>query len=163
MHIATRVLAILAVLALAFTLWAGSLLVGFTCFDSCPTREQYFPHQLSTAMFLLGPCIVLATLALFVFLAYCLATQQPRRALITLLYFIVVVLLGAVALNALVQYGQATVSVYDESSVLIEDSIVAWARQWTLSILLLGVVWSGGLACLEWSRRWKRLDQPAAP
>jgi hypothetical protein len=35
LHIATRVLAILAVLALLFTLWAEGLGVAFTCFDTC--------------------------------------------------------------------------------------------------------------------------------
>jgi hypothetical protein len=111
LHIATRVLAFFAMLALLFTLWAGSMFVGFTCFDSCPTPQQYLPHQLSLAVFLLGPCIVLGTLALLVFLAYRLATCQPSRALITLLYFLVVGLAGLATLNALVEYGQATVGV----------------------------------------------------
>jgi hypothetical protein len=105
---------------------------------------------------LLIPC--LATLTLAFFQTYCLATRQPRRALIVVLVFLVGGLLGAIALNALLQYGRVTRQV-TESGFLVEGPARAWAPQWALAIVFLAVVWSGGLACLEWSRRWPRLDQ----
>ncbi len=98
------------------------------------------------------PCLALATLALALFLTYCLTTRQGWRALIVLLVFLVGGLLGAVALNALLQYGNATRQV-TESGFLVEGPARAWARQWALAILFLAVVWSGSLACLEWGRR----------
>jgi hypothetical protein len=100
---------------------------------------------------------------LVIFLIYCLATRQPWRALIVLLFFLVGGLLGVAALNALVEHGRATVAIDAESGLLIEDSVVAWAEQWAQTVLLLGVVWAGGLACLEWGRRWRRLRQPTMP
>ena len=163
LHITARVLSILAALALLFTLWGEGLGVGFACFDTCYTPQDYFPRQLPFTMFLLTPCAVLAALALVIFLIYCLATRQPWRALIVLLFFLVGGLLGVAALNALVEHGRATVPIDAESGLLIEDSVVAWAEQWAQTVLLLGVVWAGGLACLEWGRRWRRLSQPTTP
>jgi hypothetical protein len=161
LHIAARVLATLAALALLFTLWAEGLGVGFTCLDTCYTPEQYFPNKVPSAIFALIPTIVLATLALVAFLVYCLATRQFWRALTVLLFFVIVGLVGVAALNALVQYGRATVAVDPESGLLVDDSVMEWANKWALTVLLFGVVWAGGLACLEWGRRWRRLSQPA--
>src|SRR5262245_22380812 len=160
--IVARVLGILAVLALLYTSYVVFLLVNFTCFDICPTRERYFPRQLSTAISVLGPCIVLAALALVVFLVYCLATRQIWRAVITLLFFLVVTLIGIAVLNALVDYGRATVPVWPESDILTEHQVMDWANQWALTVLLFGVVWAGGLACLEWGHSWRRQSQPAS-
>jgi hypothetical protein len=157
--IAARVLGILAVLALLFTLWGEFILWGLTCADNCSTPEQYFNGKVPSALFFLGPCIVLAALALALFLVYCLATRQARRAIVVLLFFLVGGFLGVAALTALVEYGRATVPVDVETSLLIERQVVDWARQWALAILLIAVVWSGGLACLEWGHRWDRLDQ----
>ncbi len=154
--IATRVLAILAALGLFFTLWAEGLDTGFTCFDTCPTPAQYFPRKIPNALFSLAPCIAFATLALAVFLVYCLATRQPRRALIVLLFFLVFGLLGVTLLNALVQNGRTTVAVDPEVGLLVEHSVMDWADQWAGTVLLLGAAWVGGLACLEWGRRWGR-------
>jgi hypothetical protein len=155
--IAARVLAILAVLALLFTLWMEGIGVGFTCFDTCYTPAQYFTNKAPSAFFSPTPTIVLAALALVVFLVFCLATRQPWRALIVLLHFLVGGLLGIVVLNILVQYGRATVPVDPEGGLLIEHPVMDWARQWAQTIVLLGVVWSGGLACLEWGCRWRRV------
>jgi len=157
--IVARVLGILAVLAgILAWLVESTYGVAFTCFDSCSTPEQYFPRQLPFALFLLTPCAVLATLALLAFLVHCRATLQSWRAIVVV-FFLVVGLIGVAALNALVQQGQATLPVDVESGLLLERPAVEWARQWALAILLVAVVWSGGLACLEWGRRWKRLDQ----
>jgi hypothetical protein len=157
--IAARVLAILAVLAGL----AGGLLravVGsfFICIDGCSSRDAYFSALASPDP---GPapsmslCVVLAALALAVFLVYCLATRQPWRAVIVLLFFLVGGLLGVAALNALLQHAQATLPV-DDFGFLIKDSAAAWERQWGLSLTLVAVVWSGGLACLQWGHRWGR-------
>jgi hypothetical protein len=161
LHIATRVLSILAALALLFTLWGVSAIMAFTCFDSCDTPGRYFPRMFPNALVLLTPCAVFATLALLVFLVYCRTTRQPWRALITLLYFLVTGLVGVATLNAHVQYGRATVAVDPEGGLLVEDSIMEWANQWAGTVLLLGAMWAGGLAGLEWGARWRRQSQPA--
>ena len=161
LHIAARILATLAVLALLFTLWAEDFDTGFTCFDTCPTPAQYFPDRLPNALLAVAPCIAFAALALVAFLVYCYATRQFWRALTVLLFFVIVGLVGVIALNALVQNGQTTVPVDPESGLLVDGSVMEWAHQWALTVLLLTVVWVGGLASLEWGRRWSRLSQPA--
>lgn len=159
--VAARVLAILSVLAgLAAGLLANAL-VTLICFDSCPDAEGYFSMVGPAAARLLTPCIALAALALALFLAYCLATRQFRRAVIVFFVFLVGVLLGVAALNALLQHARATLPV--EDGVLFGHAVVEWARQWALAILLIAGVWSAGLACLEWGRRWERLDQRSSP
>ena len=156
--IAARILAILAVLAgLAAGLLVNAL-VAFICFDSCPPAKVYFSNSGSGAMSPLAPCIALATLALF--LVYCLATRQPRRAVIVVLFFLLGGVIGVAALNALVQHAQTTLPV-SEDGLLVEGPVTAWARQFALALLLALVVWSGGLACLEWGRRWERPSQRA--
>jgi hypothetical protein len=120
---------------------------------------------------LLSPCIVLAAVALALFFVYCFATRQLLRALIVLLFFLVGGLLGVAVLNGLAHYGQATLPVYEEGGVLVAGPVVAWAQQWGLAVLLIGVVWSGGLSGLQWGRewsrewgqRWRRLSQRATP
>jgi hypothetical protein len=171
-HIASRVLASLAVLvALLEGLLLSTAVVGFTCFDSCPTRAQFFSNIVPRTLTFLSPCIVLAAVALALFFVYCFLTQQPRRAFIVLLVFLVGGLLGVTVLTALARYGQATAPVDAESGVLLADAAVAWAELWGVAVLLIGVVWSGGLAGLQWSRawspgweqRWRRLSQRVAP
>ena len=159
--IAARVLAILAVLAGLTVGLLANALVTFICFDTCPDAEGYFSRVGPAAARLLVLCVALATLALSLFLAYCLATRQYRRAVIVFLVFLGGALLGVAALNALLQYARATLPV--EDGVLFGHAVVEWARQWALAILLIAVVWSGGLACLEWSRRWRQFDQPTTP
>ena len=161
LHIAARILATLAALALLFTWWAEDFDTGFTCFEICPTPEQYFPWKVPGALIALALSVVFAALALVAFLVYCFATQQFWRALTVFLFFVIVALVGVVALNALLQYGQTAVAVDPGSGLLVEDSVMAWANQWAVTVLLLAVVWAGGLACLEWGRRWRRLRQPA--
>jgi hypothetical protein len=157
--IATRVLAILAVLA---GLAAGLLLnvvATLVCIDSCPLARNFPSHLDLNSVGLLIPCLALATLALAFFLAYCLAVRQGWRALIVLLVSLVGGLIGAAALDALLQYGNATSEV-TESGFLVGGPARAWTRQWALATLFAAVVWSGCLACLEWGRRWRRLGQP---
>lgn len=160
--IASRILAILAVLAgLAAGLLANAL-ASLICFDTCPPAEGYFSGVGQGAVRLLTPCVALAALALAPFLAYCLATRQLWRAVIVVIFFPVGGLLGTVALNALLQHARATLPVTADG-LLVETPLLAWVRQWALAILLIAVVWSGGLACLEWGRRWVRLSKRASP
>jgi hypothetical protein len=160
LHIAARIVAVLAVLAgLAAGYLASTFGVGFICFDTCPSREFYFSYTIPAEERLMIPCIVLATLALALFLIYCLATRQPWRALIVLLFFLVGGLVGSAILGTLVLQARNTIPVH-EGDFLVEDSAVAWAKQWGLALILVAVVWSGGLAGLEWGRRWSR--QPVA-
>ncbi|MGZ3640001.1 MAG: hypothetical protein ACXVCX_19390, partial [Ktedonobacterales bacterium] len=74
LHVASRVLAICAVLA---GLAAGFLqtTIGATiiCVDSCPPRDAYFSDLGPTAVRIMTLCVVLEVLALVAFVAYCLA------------------------------------------------------------------------------------------
>ena len=151
---ASRGLAVCAVLAglgaglLAY--WAS----GLVCFDSCPTRASYFASLEPGTVRVLAPCVVLEALALAVFLAYCLATRQTRRAVISLLFLLVAGAVGVVALSALVQHAQATLPVWggDAGDLLREAPLVAWTTQWGLALTLAAGVWSGIPALTQWRR-----------
>jgi hypothetical protein len=144
---AARYLAILSALA---GLAAGCLASTFAtliCFDSCPTRNDYFSRLLPGALTLLAPCAALATLALVLFLAYCFATRQSRRAIIALLYFLAGGLVAVAALATLAQIGKSTLPTYEEGA-LVEGSAVGWAQMWALALIVVAVAWSGILAYL---------------
>ncbi len=158
--IAARFLAILAVLAGLFVGYAAATIgASFTCFDTCPTRDDFFSRFIPGATRLMLWCVALAALALLLFLVYCLATRQLWRAFIVFLVFFAVGLLGVAVLNALVQQARTTLPI-NEDGVLVEDSAVAWASMWGGTLLLVAMLWSGSLACLEWGRRWRKLRQP---
>ncbi|MGZ3666232.1 MAG: hypothetical protein ACXVDA_17315 [Ktedonobacterales bacterium] len=151
LHLASQGLALCAVLA---GLAAGFLeaVVGATliCVDTCSSRDDYFSHLGADVARVMTPCVVLEGLALAAFLAYCLATRQARRALTPVLFFLVGGLIGVAALNALLQYGQATVPVGEEG-FLIAASAETWAWLWGLALLLVAGAWSGVLAYLQWA------------
>ncbi len=149
--IMSRVLAVCAVLAgLAAGLLASTILVGFTCFDSCPSRTDFLSRMPAEARLLI-PCVVLAALALLFFLAYCLDTRQPRRANVAILFFLAGGLIGVAALAGLVQIAHATLPIHEDSPEFAH-AVVGWAQLWGLSLLLVAVVWSGVLAALLWRR-----------
>ena len=163
LHVTARILATLAALSLLFTWLAEDFDTSFTCFEMCPFPEQYFPDKLLGALIALAPSSVFAALALVAFLIYCFATRQFWRALTVFLFFVIVGLVGVIAINALLQYGQTTVAVDPESGLLVDDSVMDWANQWALTVLLFAVVWVGGLASLEWGQRWRRVRGTHAP
>jgi hypothetical protein len=148
--IVVRIAAILAVLGSIFIGLLASMVAGFTCFDTCPTRDDFFATFVPAAMRLLLWCVPLPALALVLFLVYCLATRQPRRALIVLLAFIAGGLLGFAALNGLVEQARTTLPVNEYG--LVDSS---WPARWAGILLVVAMLWSGGLACLEWGRRWR--------
>jgi hypothetical protein len=150
----TRGLAICAVLA---GLAAGLLETfgaGFVCFDTCPTRADYFARLGPTAVLLMTPCIVIEALAMAAFLAYCLATRQPWRAVSSLLILLVGGLVGVAALIALAQHAQATLPVRGsvEGDILVETPLETWAQEWGWALTLVAGAWSGVLAYLQWRR-----------
>ncbi|MGZ3599634.1 MAG: hypothetical protein ACXWQ5_07925 [Ktedonobacterales bacterium] len=152
LHVASRVLAICAVLAgLAAGLLTVSVVAAFICFDSCPTREDFFSSRVlpGTVQFMM-PCVVLEVLALAVFLAYCVATHQPRRTIAPILFFLIGGLVGVAALDALLQHGQATLP--NEDGILLEGPVEAWVQLWGWVLLLVAGAWSGVLAYLQWRR-----------
>jgi hypothetical protein len=157
--LAARALAILALLAGLFIgLIAAGPVAGLTCFDSCPTRDDFFSTFVPAAMRLMLLCVPLPALTLVLFVVYCLATRQPWRALIVLLVFVAGGLLGFVVLNGLVEQARTTLPVNEYG--LVDSS---WASMWGGTLLLLATLWSGGLACLEWHRRWRAPSQRATP
>ncbi len=157
--IASRILAVLALLAGLFIgLIAAGPGASFTCFDTCPTRDVFFPTFVPAAMRLMLWCVALAVLALVLFLVYCLATRQAWRALIVLLVFVAGGLLGVAVLNGLVEQARTTLSI-NEDGLLVDSS---WASMWGGTLLLVATVWAGSLACLEWGRRWETRNRQAA-
>jgi len=150
----TRGLAICAALA---GLGAGLLEVigaGFVCVDSCPTREFYVSYLGPSRARFMTPCVVLEVLAVAVFVLYCLATRQSRRAGIALLVLLVGGLLSFAALDALLLQAQATLPSASAAGgeVLIEGPVEAWEEQWAWAITLVVGAWSGVLAFLQWRR-----------
>lgn len=151
LHVASRVLAICAVLAGLAPGLLTAMFRGFVCFDTCTTREFYFSYAGPTAVRVMTPCVVLELLALAVFLAYCLATRQARRAVIALLFLLVGGLVGGGVLNALLQHAQATLPV-EEDGVLVRGPVEAWVGLWGLSLGLVASTWSGVFARMQWRR-----------
>jgi hypothetical protein len=100
------------------------------------------------------PCVVLAVLAMAVFVAYCLVTRQTRRAVLVLLVLLVGGLAGVAALYALLQHAQATLPSYSVSDggTLLPDQLRAWQVEWGGAFILVAGVWSGVLAYLQWRR-----------
>lgn len=154
LHFASRGLAVCALLAgLALGL-LGIQFAGFICFDTCPTRDAYFAGLGPRTVRAMTPCLVLAVLAVAIFLLYCLATRQARRVVISLLFLLVGGLVGVAALGALAQHAQATLPVWggDAGDLLRETPASEWARQWALALTLVWGTWSGILAYLQWRR-----------
>ena len=157
LHIAARVLATLALLAgLLIGLIAAGPGARLTCFDYCPTRDVLFSIFVPAAARLMLWCVALAAIALLLFLVYCLATRQLWRALIVLLVFFAGGLLGVAVLNGLVEQARTTLPI-TEDGLLVDSS---WASMWGGALLIMAMLWSGSLACLEWGRRWMTLRQP---
>jgi hypothetical protein len=150
LFVASRGLAICAMLAgLAAGLLAATVGAGFMCFDSCPTREDYFAHLGPVAVQVMMPCILLEVLALAIFLAYCIAIGQAQRAVKPILFLLIGGLSGVAALYALLLYGQATVPV-DPNGYLLDTPVQEWAQLWGLALMLVAVAWSGVLAYMQW-------------
>ena len=152
---ASRGLAICAVLAgLGVGLLMSSVLPDLVCFDSCPTHAEYFAHLGPGTVQLMMPCVVLGVLAIAVFVTYCLATRQVRRAVLALLVLMVGGLVGVAALAALLQHAQATLPSASGSDccALLPDQLQAWAQEWGLALMLVAGTWSGVLAYLQWRR-----------
>jgi hypothetical protein len=91
---------------------------------------------------------MLVSVALACFLVYFVATRQSRRALMAHFYILVGDLLSIAGLKALAHYGQATLPVYEDGD-LAHSPQVAFAEHWANTLLLIVVVWAGGLARLQ--------------
>src|SRR5258708_32702971 len=136
----TRGLAICAVLAgLAPGLYAVTF-GGLACLDGpCPTRSQYFTRFGANTVPWMTPCIVLEMLAAAVFLLYCLATRQARRAVIALLVLLGGGLVGVAVLGALALHARATLPIWggDAGDLLVEGPFESWANLWAWALMLV--------------------------
>lgn len=160
LHIISRVCAFLAVLAGVF---AGLLTVfasAFTCFDSCPTAEQYFARFVPGTQYVLTPCIALEAIALLIFVAYCVVTRQLGRALRQAAVFVVIGLVGVAALVALFQVCQANPPITADGYVA-ETPAETWMVWWGFAIATMAGIWTSVLAGLQWSRGAQQT--PTAP
>ncbi len=173
----SHILSILAVLAALLTGCPISLFVlGFACFDTCSTPNDYFTRLAPLEALFMLPCVALAALAVAVFMLHCLDTHQTGRALFVFLFFLVGGLVGTAAFCMLALLALVILSSSD--SPFVNQQAADWVRLWTLALLLFTLVWSGSLASLQWDaewspekeqrwrqlgRRWKRLAQRATP
>jgi hypothetical protein len=150
----TRGLAICAVLAGLGAGFLEGIAGDFVCVDSCPTRDFYFSYLGPTAVRLMTPCVVLAALTAAVFLLYCLATRQIRRAVLVLIVLLVGGLVCIAGLDALLLQAQADLpsGSQSEGGILLEGSVEVWAEQWAWALALAVGAWSGVLAYLQWRR-----------
>lgn len=152
---ASRVLAVFAVLAgLAAGLLIATYFAAFTCFDTCPSPDDFFSRFVG-AMRVVMPCVALEALALVTFVAYCVATSQPRRAIKQTIMFLVSGLVGVAALDAVFQLCQATLPV-TEYYMVAEGPAEAWMEGLGLTIIVLACGWTALLARLQWSREAQR-------
>ena len=148
---ATRGLAICAVLAglsAGLLVWLGGALA---CMDTCPTRDVFFVGLGPLAVRWLTPCVALEALTLLAFLAYCLATRQPWRAAISILFLLVGGLASVATLSALLRHAQDTLPV-GEGGVLVGTGIGDWMGHWGLAVALVAGAWSGVPALIQWRR-----------
>jgi hypothetical protein len=162
-----HILSILAVLAALLTRCPMSwFALGFACFDTCYSPDFYFAQVAPREALFMLPCVVLAALALAVFVPYCQTTHQKGRALFLFLFFLLG-LIGAAAFYGVAQLALAILSRSDNPYV--NQQAADWFRLWTFALILVAVVWSGSLAILQWpaewspesEQRWKRLTQRA--
>ena len=151
--LASRFLAIIAHLAgLGAGLLVATLGSAFVCVDSCPVPFIYFANQGSTAVRIMTPCVVAEALALLLFLAYCAATRQLRRAILPTSVFVVLGVICVVALNALMLHGQTSVPLTFDGYFTDSKSLEAWVSQWGLALMVASGAWTGLLAYLQWGR-----------
>ena len=155
--------AICAVLAgLAAGALTATVMVAFTCFDSCPTPDQYFSHFAPGIETFLLPCVALEALALLTFAGYCLASGQARRLLIHTLALLVGGLVGVLALVALFLICRATLPV-TQYGVVDERAAERWMQVWGLAIMVITGIWAGGAAYLQSGGRAAWLNSAPQP
>lgn len=126
---------ILAVCAGIAGVGAGLLfmtfIAGLTCFNSCPTREQYFTNLPRGTLWVMLPAIVLGGLALLAYSVYCGASHQTHAIRLP----VVAVAVACVALALFDQVAYVTPNMYGES-------LVAWTAVWGLALVAISVAWS---------------------
>ena len=169
---ATRFFAVCAVLAGIGPVLLGLLAAGLVCVDQCPHRDAtyiggfeqpgYFSGESVGMMSPALPCLVLALVALLLFLAYCVMTHQDGRALIALLVYLVPPIVAYVAFNY--TYTQAATSLpIDSDGFLLEGPLKSFVSQWYVGIGLFLCVWSLALAVLQWGIGRNRRTWLTAP
>lgn len=149
--VASRFFAVCAIVAgVAAGFLEATFLAGFACFDSCPPPARYFSQLFPTLAQLLLPCVGLALLALGIFLAYCAARGQRRRAIIQAIVFLAGGLVGVSVLGGLLLLAQAKLPV-NADGLYVEQPLETWAQIWGLAIMVIAAVWTGTLARLSWA------------
>lgn len=150
---------VLAVLAALVGLGLGFLLAtlgaAFTCFDSCPTPDDYFARLVTGTLNLMTPCIALEALTLVALVAYHAAKREPLRALAPTLILVLGNLVGVAALTAQYWQGQSSLPVTPDG-LLVEDAVTAWGFTWGMAVLIVAVAPPAGFAILQWLR-WMRV------
>lgn len=151
----SRFLAIGAALAgLGAGLIQALLGPAFACFDTCPDPAVFFPNEGPRAINMMIPCVVIELAALALFVIYCLVTRQPRRAIKQAVALVGIGVVGFVALNLILAFGQAHVALKSDGgdTYFDESSLVKWENLWGLALMSIVGAWSIILARLQWPR-----------
>ncbi len=146
---ASRVFAVLAIVAGIGASLFQALFGSAVCFDYCPSPADYFPQLFPILGWILVPCIILALLALWTFLWYCRATEQRRRASKQVIFFLVGGVIGAAVLGGLLLMASIILPVTSDG-ILVEQPLERWTLIWGLAVLLVVAGWTGILARLSW-------------
>lgn len=146
---ASRVLSICAVVASLAVGSIATLAAAFLCFDSCPEPQDLIPRFVLYVEPVTVPPASLAGSALAAFIGYCLITNQRRRAVITLIAFVLGAAAGLLAVVGIISQMQAHVPITPQGYT-DGGQAVQMARLWGASLLLLTTTWTGALAILEW-------------
>jgi len=146
----SRFFGICAVLAgLGAGFLVATFFASFTCFDTCPTPDVYFSRLIPGTAQMMAPSVAIESLALALFVGYCLAAGQTGRIFRPLAVFLIGGLVGVLALYALMMLGQVVVPV-TEYGLVAETPAEMWMRLLGLALMLVAGAWSGGLARLQW-------------
>lgn len=131
--------------------WLGA---GFVCFDTCPEPISFFPTEGPRAIQMMTPCVAIELAALVIFVVYCLVTRQPRRAVKQAVALVGIGVVGVVALNLILAFGQAHVALKSDGvdTYFDESSLVSWESLWGLALMVIVGAWSIILARLQWPR-----------
>lgn len=139
----------LCALVLGILVGLGEALIsGFVCVDSCPAAMTIFPWYLSSALRLLLPIAAPLLLAYLLFVGYCLANAQRRRALAPT---VALVLGAALSVGAIVAYSHFYVTLMPlDDGYLIDGPAQRWNAGLGFIVVALACVWAGALIYLQW-------------
>jgi hypothetical protein len=120
----------------------------------CPEFPLFFYGGMSAEIQYIAPCLVIATVAMLLFILYCVLASQWRRALIVTIYFLAVPALAYMIFAQIYAHAQATLPIDSQDHVLAGPAI-AFRQQWNWSIAYFLSGWIFVLGCMQWAADWR--------